>query len=60
MEVSGYLTNGFTDAHASSISQFFVQSESVWHQYSQYVTTSANSFFPTYAALNNQATPLCS
>ncbi|MDB5609255.1 MAG: filamentous hemagglutinin [Bradyrhizobium sp.] len=57
MEMTGYLANGFTGAHDAAIAQFMVQSASVWGRYSQYVTTSANSFFPTYAALNNQSTP---
>jgi filamentous hemagglutinin family protein len=57
MEVNGYLSNGFTGARDSSISQFLVQSASVWGRYSQYVSTSANDFFPAYAALHNQATP---
>jgi filamentous hemagglutinin family protein len=57
MEMTGYLGNGFTGSRDASISQFFVQSASVWGRYSQYVTTSANSFFPAYAALHNQAIP---
>jgi filamentous hemagglutinin family protein len=57
MEMTGYFGNGFTGARDASTSQFMVQSQAVWGRYSQYVTTSANTFFPNYAALNNQATP---
>jgi filamentous hemagglutinin family protein len=57
MEMTGYFGNSFTGARDASISQFMVQSEAVWGRYSQYVTSSANTFFPNYAALNNQATP---
>lgn len=57
MEVTGYLSNGFTGARDSSISQFLVQSAATWGRYSQYVSSSANDFFPAYAAQHNQATP---
>ncbi len=57
MDITGYFSNAFTGARDASISQFMVQPMSAWGHYSQYVTTSANSFFPAYAALNNQAAP---
>ncbi len=57
MDITGYFSNAFTGARDASISQFMVQPASTWGRYSQYVTTSANSFFPTYAATNNLATP---
>jgi filamentous hemagglutinin family protein len=57
MEMTGYFGDSFTGSRDASISQFMVQSEAVWGRYSQYVTSSANTFFPNYATLNNQATP---
>ena len=57
MEMSGYLTDGFNGAHPSALSQFMVQSAATWERYSQYALTSANSFFPSYAAENGLAAP---
>ncbi len=57
MDITGYFSNAFTGARDASISQFMVQPASTWGRYSQYVTTGANSFFPTYAATNSLATP---
>ena len=52
MDVTGYFSNALTNARDASISQFMVQSSAVWERYSQYAVTSANSFFPAYAAAN--------
>src|SRR5262249_54994496 len=41
----------------STVQQFYVQPASVWGGYSQYALSSANSFFPSYAATNKLATP---
>lgn len=57
LAMNGYLSNGFTGAHSATVSQFLVQSAPVWQRYSQYTATSANGFFPRYAALNNLAMP---
>ncbi|HEY4316590.1 MAG TPA: filamentous hemagglutinin family protein [Herbaspirillum sp.] len=57
MEMTGYLGNSLSGARDAAVSQFMVQSESVWGRYSQYVLTGANAFFPNYAALNKQANP---
>ncbi|MCK9919337.1 filamentous hemagglutinin family protein [Microbacteriaceae bacterium K1510] len=57
LAMTGYFNNGFTGAHGAATLQFYVQSASTWSRYSQYVTNSANSFFPNYARLNNLATP---
>jgi len=54
---SGYLTNTLTGGRGSNNYQLLVQSAAVWGQYSQYTTTRANSFFPSYAASQNYATP---
>jgi filamentous hemagglutinin family protein len=58
MEMTGYLTNTITGSRPSSTQQFYVQSGATWSKYSQYALTSANSFFPSYAAANGLATPI--
>ncbi len=58
MEMQGYLGNGLNGSRQSTIQQFYGQPQSVWGRYSQYAFTSANSFFPTYAVLNNLAPPV--
>jgi len=58
MEMEGYFGNALSGSRSSNVQQFYVQSQAVWGQYSQYVYTSANSFFPAYATLNNLATPV--
>ena len=53
----GYFVNALTGQSTSTIDQFVVQAASVWGQYSQYTLTTANSFFPGYAASQNHVVP---
>jgi filamentous hemagglutinin family protein len=57
MEMAGYLANTLAGTRSSTVQQFYVQSAAVWGRYSQYALTSADSFFPAYAATNNLAAP---
>jgi hypothetical protein len=55
--VSGYFGVAGTDAHNSTVDAFEVQSQGVFGQYSQIALTSADAYFPTLAAKNNQTAP---
>ncbi len=55
--VSGYYVDGLNGARSSTVSQFEVQSASVWQQYSQYTLSSANAFFPAQAISAGNAIP---
>ncbi|WP_454619527.1 filamentous haemagglutinin family protein [Bradyrhizobium cenepequi] len=57
LAIAGYAANSLTGSRSSTAQQFYVQPASTWQGYSQYALTSANSFFPQYAALNNLAVP---
>ena len=52
------LTNALTGAKSSTRYEILVQSGSVWKQYSEYTLSTADSFFPTYAATKGIATPV--
>ena len=56
--MAGSTANLLSGTRSSTIEQFYLQPASVWGQYSQYALTSANSFFPSYAAINNLAAPV--
>ena len=58
MAIAGYTANSLTGTRSSTLQQFYVQPASTWQGYSQYALTSADSFFPKYAALNGLATPI--
>ncbi len=57
VRVAGYFVDGLTGARDARSVQFEVQSRSVWGQYSEYTTTSANRFFSDLAAKNGKAVP---
>jgi filamentous hemagglutinin family protein len=54
---SAALANTLTGSESSVRYEILVQSSQVWRKYSDYTETSANSFFPSYAATNSYATP---
>ncbi|HEY2346397.1 MAG TPA: filamentous hemagglutinin family protein [Xanthomonadaceae bacterium] len=55
--VSGYYVDALTGARGARSELFDVQSRSVWGQYSQFNTTSGNSFFTALAARQGDAIP---
>ena len=57
MVMQGNFANAITGSSSSTTELFYVQSAAAWEKYSQYVLTSANSFFPSYAATNGLAAP---
>jgi len=57
MVMQGSFANGIGNTLSSTTELFYVQSAATWEKYSQYALTSADSFFPTYAATNGLAAP---
>ncbi|CAM2152375.1 Filamentous haemagglutinin FhaB/tRNA nuclease CdiA-like TPS domain-containing protein [Pararobbsia alpina] len=55
---SGYFANSLTGSRSATPVLFNVQSSSVWQQYSQYTSTSANAFFSSLAITNGTVTPM--
>ncbi|WP_240648036.1 filamentous haemagglutinin family protein [Pararobbsia silviterrae] len=55
--VAGYFGNALTGSRSATPTLFDVQSGAVWQQYSAYTLTSANAFFPAFAAGAGTVTP---
>ena len=55
--VSGYYVDSYTGARDARSTAFYVQSGSVWKQYSEYSLTSANTYFANLAELQGRVTP---
>ena len=56
--VAGRFVDGITGSESSRSTAFFVQSNAVWQQYSQYTLSSANTYFAALAASKGEAAPL--
>ncbi|APG06044.1 hypothetical protein BJI69_20500 [Luteibacter rhizovicinus DSM 16549] len=55
--VGGYFTDTLTGARDARSSAFMLQSAQTWGQYSEYTTTSADTFFADQAARNGEVAP---
>lgn len=55
--VAGSFADGLTGARDARTTAFLVQSRTAWGQYSQYNTTSADSYFKQYATAQGIAVP---